>query len=243
MIHRVQPGTQKGYILIVHTAFSKRSKERGHSESNVVITMVNITYQYTVEPVKLRRTKAKMILGYSLEISSYDDASDSTTLRGLPSKLVPIPTVKATEGSDSDGPYSDIIVPSNFPPGSILVFETQLEAHDPELDTFCASAAQKAFENLSLVELNVMLYRADGEERDATAGEFGVYDVKGLGKLVYCGLEGWLHPLRHIIRHNDLGHPLCGHLREGLWAMDYIVARLLTSVHSTWLFLHSADRK
>jgi glycogen debranching enzyme len=25
---------------------------------------------------------------------------------------------------------------------------------------------------------------------------------------------------------NDLGHPLCGHLRAGSWAMDYIYERL-----------------
>jgi glycogen debranching enzyme len=33
-------------------------------------------------------------------------------------------------------------------------------------------------------------------------------------------------PLRPIMRHNDLGHALCGHLRAGTWAMDYIVGRL-----------------
>lgn len=171
---------------------------------------------------------AKLILGYSVDISSYDDRSDSTTLKGLPSSLIPVSKAEIIEGSDADGPYSDIVVPAHFPPGSIMVFETQLSPHDPNLETFCARDSQKAFANLNLVELNVVMYRADGEERDATAGEFGVYEVKGLGKLVYCGLEGWLHPLRHIIRYNDLGHPLCSHLREGVWAMDYIIARLMT---------------
>lgn len=31
-IHRVHPKTQKGYLLVTHTAFSKRSKERGCGE-------------------------------------------------------------------------------------------------------------------------------------------------------------------------------------------------------------------
>jgi glycogen debranching enzyme len=35
-----------------------------------------------------------------------------------------------------------------------------------------------------------------------------------------------MHPLRHVIRHNDLGHPLCAHLRTGTWAFDYIHDRL-----------------
>ena len=86
--------------------------------------------------------------------------------------------------------------------------------------------ADDAFGDLDLVDLNVVLYRAEGEERDATRGEIGAYAVPGLGALVYCGLEGFMHPLRHIMRYNDLGHPLCGHLRDGSWALDYVVSRL-----------------
>ncbi|KAF9006330.1 hypothetical protein BDZ89DRAFT_966006 [Hymenopellis radicata] len=36
-----------------------------------------------------------------------------------------------------------------------------------------------------------------------------------------------MHPLRHItVRYNDLGHPLCGPLRDGPWALAYVHARL-----------------
>lgn len=35
-----------------------------------------------------------------------------------------------------------------------------------------------------------------------------------------------MHPIRHVTTYNDLGHPLCGHLRDGSWAMDYIYERL-----------------
>lgn len=124
------------------------------------------------------------------------------------------------------GPFSELVVPDYFPPGSIMIFETEMPAVDSTLDTFCASGAQDAFADLDLVDLNVVLHRAEGEERDATKGEIGAYDVPGLGKLTYCGLEGWMHPLRHIMRYNDLGHPLCGHLREGGWALDYVHSRL-----------------
>ncbi|WWD07354.1 glycogen debranching enzyme [Kwoniella europaea PYCC6329] len=30
----------------------------------------------------------------------------------------------------------------------------------------------------------------------------------------------------HLMKNNDLGHPLCAHLREGTWALDYVVNRL-----------------
>ena len=107
-----------------------------------------------------------------------------------------------------------------------MVIETQLQGLNTTLDAFCVSGADKAFGDLDLVDLNVVLFRTEGEELDATNGEVGAYDVSGLGKLKYCGLEGWMHPLRHIIKYNDLGHPLCQHLRQGAWALDYVSSRL-----------------
>ena len=37
-----------------------------------------------------------------------------------------------------------------------------------DLDDICKSGAEEAFKELDLVDLNVILHRADGEERDAT---------------------------------------------------------------------------
>ncbi|KAI0820793.1 glycoside hydrolase family 13 protein [Trametes gibbosa] len=213
VIHRVQPSTQKGYILVAHTAFHKGSRDRGF-----------------ITPIKLRSTKAKFIYGAHIDITSYDVEKDPSTLRGLPGKLIDMPEVVVPQGLDGEGPYAEIVVPDYFPPGSFMVFETHLQGIDNTLDTFCSQGAEAAFANLNLVDLNVVLHRAEGEERDATGGEIGTYAVPGIGSLVYCGLEGWMHPLRHIMRYNDLGHPLCGHLREGTWAFDYIHSRLFTQV-------------
>jgi len=211
-------------VLVAHTAFHKGSKDRGHSE---FLKLIEVSPNLcSVEPIKLRRTKAKFIYGASLEFSSYDDPRDPKIIKGLPSKLREMPSVVVPQGIDQEGPYAEIVVPEYFPPGSILVFETQLQQFDAGLDAFCASGAQEAFEDSNLVDLNVVLHRADVEERDATDGVFGAYEVPGLGKMVYCGLEGWMHPLRHIMRYNDLGHPLCGHLRQGSWALDYVHQRL-----------------
>ncbi|CAL1714662.1 unnamed protein product [Somion occarium] len=209
VMHRVQPTTQRGYILIAHTAFTKGSKDRGF-----------------ISPIKLRRTKAKFVYGAHIKFSSYENNKDPNLLRGLPGKLVEMREVVAPQGLDNEGPFAEIIVPEYFPPGSIMLFETQLRGIDPDLDALCSSGADDVFGSLNLVDLNVVLHRAEGEERDLTAGDIGTYIVPGLGNLVYCGLEGWMHPLRHIMRYNDLGHALCAHLREGTWAMDFVAARL-----------------
>ena len=99
-------------------------------------------------------------------------------------------------------------------------------ASDIDLDAICKEGVEEAFADLDRVDLNVILHRADGEERDATGGD-GVYSIPNYGSLSYCGLEGFMHPLRHIMKYNDLGHPLCENLRQGAWAFDYVSARLL----------------
>ena len=40
MIHRVQPATQKGYLLVAHTAFQKGSKDRGWGEMSSLHPLV-----------------------------------------------------------------------------------------------------------------------------------------------------------------------------------------------------------
>jgi glycogen debranching enzyme len=107
-------------------------------------------------------------MGATVDIPSYEIPVDTKVIRGLPSTLVDLPPVVAVEGSDHDGPYSEIVVPDKFPPGSIMLFATQLQGVDPTLDEFCKSGADEAFKDLNLIDLNVLLFRCDGEERDAT---------------------------------------------------------------------------
>lgn len=180
-----------------------------------------------VEPLKLRRTKAKFILGSTINVTSYEGGNDKNLLQGLPSYLEDIKPVIPNESTDQEGPFTQIVVPDYFPPGSIMVFETQLQGIEVDLDTFCSSGAEEAFADLDFVDLNIVLHRAEGEELDATNSQYGVYNIPDMGKLTYCGLEGWMHPLRHIMKHNDLGHPLCTNLRNGTWAFDYIYNRLI----------------
>jgi glycogen debranching enzyme len=75
----------------------------------------------------------------------------------------------------------------------------------------------------------------------STGGD-GVYAIPNFRPLVYCGLEGFMNPLRDVMQSNDLGHPICEHLRQGTWAMDYIHDRLQKWVRSLLLPRRLVDK-
>ncbi|KAH7097576.1 glycoside hydrolase family 13 protein [Auriculariales sp. MPI-PUGE-AT-0066] len=211
MMQRVSPITHKGYLLIAHTAFgwTKGKKDRGD-----------------IAPFRLNRTRAEFVLAASLDVTSYEIPADPKTIRGLPSQLIDLELISPSHTSDANGDYAEITVPDHFPPGSIAVFRTHMPDTDPGLETVCRAHADEMVVELDLVDLNVLLFRAESEERDVTNGQEGPYRVPDMAELTYCGLEGWMPALNWIMSHNDLGHPLCNHLRSGTWALDYVHVRL-----------------
>jgi glycogen debranching enzyme len=211
-VHRVHPESRQGYFLIAHTAFP------GYGNGNSGL-----------KPVHLIGTKAKPLGSWMLEVDASNEAKEETLadkefLRGLPSRVKDLKGVTIeTKGNDTV-----ISIPDKFPPGSIALFETWIPgaAHSEGLGKFINSGTEEAFSELDLVDLNFLLYRCDAEERDSSDGNDGVYNVPNHGSLVYAGLQGWWSVLQNIVKYNDLGHPLCNHLRDGQWSLDYVVGRL-----------------
>lgn len=79
-------------------------------------------------------------------------------------------------------------------------------------------------ERLDLPTFAYLLFQCEAEE-NAKYGT-GAYEIPGFGKPIYCGLQGVESLLRRIQETNDLGHPLCGNLREGNWISDFIVGQV-----------------
>uniref|UniRef100_A0A672JG74 Glycogen debranching enzyme n=1 Tax=Salarias fasciatus TaxID=181472 RepID=A0A672JG74_SALFA len=77
---------------------------------------------------------------------------------------------------------------------------------------------------LSLIDMNMLLYRCDAEEREDGRG---CYSVPCWSPLIYAGLQGLMSVMAEIRPHNDLHHPFCLNLRRGDWILDYTVSRLL----------------
>lgn len=211
-VHRVQPQSRKGYFLIAHTAFP------GYGNGSAGLP-----------PVRLGGSKVKSLGSWKLEVNDSTEARADVTgnkskLTGLPSHTTDVQGVNV----EYDDGTSVISIPDSFSPGSIALFETWMPAaeHTEGLDKFVTSGAKAAFKDLKLRHLNFVLYRCDPEERDASHDKDGCYNVPSFGPLVYAGLQGWWSVLRNIVRENDLGHPLCQHLRDGHWALDYCVGRL-----------------
>ncbi|KAL5628138.1 hypothetical protein BROUX41_002886 [Berkeleyomyces rouxiae] len=211
-VHRVHPKSRKGYFLIAHTAFP------GYGNGNGAFN-----------PVHLTGTKAKHLGSWMLEVDTSEEAvadvtNDKTYLNGLPSQVVDLPGVKL----ENVGNDTFITVRDKFPPGSIALFETWIPSaeHSAGLDTYVTSDSTAAFSGLDLVDLNFVLYRCEAEERSTSDGQDGNYDIPGHGKLIYAGLQGWWSLVEGIVRDNNLAHPLCQNLRDGLWALDCIVGRL-----------------
>ena len=211
-VHRMHPLTRKGYFLIAHTAFP------GYGDGNGGLS-----------PVQLAGTKVKLIGAWKLTVDTSQATrqkilDDKTHLRGLPSEIHELHGTHIEEKPNE----TVIRTPDHFPPGSIALFETSIPSaeHSDGIDTFCSSAADEAFSELSLVDLNFVMYRCDAEERDFSDGHDGVYSIPNHGALVYAGLQGWWSELQHIVRDNNLGHPICNHLRDGQWALDYVTGRL-----------------
>lgn len=125
---------------------------------------------------------------------------------------------------------------NNFRSGSVIAFMISplkcyaesvesirrlLSGQEEELDR----DFQSCLERMTLQSYNRILFRCHEEEVDECGT--GVYQIPGYGSLVYCGLQGLVPLLKTIRENNDLGHPLCSNLRDGMWLCEYIVNRLV----------------
>lgn len=202
-IQRYNARTGKGWYLIARSKFSEHEGEQ------------------VLAPQVLGGTTLKHEFSYLLEKNGkYED--DPKLIKGIPVAVVEIEPPHV-EVQDND---TTVSVTSEFAPGSITVFSTQIPGVDASLDEFVTLGAVEASADLNLYDLNALLYRCEAEERDASGGADGPYSIPDFGTLVYAGLQGWITSLKKVILDNDLGSKACNHLRAGPWALDYVVNRL-----------------
>lgn len=118
----------------------------------------------------MSRTRVQYLAGASISTRFSEWKDDANTHYGIPSTLNEIPASKVMTKmiQDESGESTEIHVPDEFGPGSVLLFATDMDEMSAELDDICKEGADEAMADLDLVDLNTVLFRADGEEKDAT---------------------------------------------------------------------------
>ncbi|RKP13656.1 glucanotransferase domain of glycogen debranching enzyme-domain-containing protein, partial [Piptocephalis cylindrospora] len=222
VVHRQEPETRRGYLLIARTAFPGC---RGDGR---------------LTTTRLEGTMARQLMSATLRVDGNPQDTPTVGKDGFYAGVEGARLEKGGEfrvaqikgGEDGKLLVTEIDVPeeSKFPPGSIGIFETEMVRVE---ERSIAHGLEEAVSRLNLDELNVLLYRCDAEERDVT-GNNGAYVVDGVGQLPYCGFEGWMSVLRGVIERDDLGHPLCDHFRKGHWAVKYMAQRLRRYEEAEW---------
>lgn len=230
-VTRHNPLTHQSYVLTAHAAFQQPHEL--HSPHDVRPLRVEGTVAEVVLQARLQPKSGRPVVPetfvrankyingldqYELEISEHASVEQCFMLR---------------HRHESD---CNVFEYAHFPPGSIVVLkiiqsEEAVESvarlrYLSEAGNNQLEQLQLLVKQLSLADINRVLYRCDQEERDEGRGS-AAYNVPDFGPFVYCGLQSVVDLMAKIGTSNDLGHPLCANLRQGNWLMGYIVDRLL----------------
>lgn len=208
-VHRINPETGEGVFLVARTKFYPAGDEE-------------------LPSVELEASKAEFSKGWSIStnIKSDDvnDAKDSDRILRTPVELNLLPAIEPEV--DEHGSTITLPPPSEFPQGSIAVWRTSRLFDADKIESLVRESADDSVAKLTLLDINFLLYHAQGEEGACTDWKRGVYSVPGMGPLVYAGLQGWESHLTKIAKEQNLGHPICDNIRDGLWAFEYLIERL-----------------
>ncbi|KAI1280935.1 Glycogen debranching enzyme [Halotydeus destructor] len=222
-VTRHNPKNLKSVLLVARTSFTKQdANETGFIRNITVSGKINeilFEAKMTGSPDNYSKNGSVIngIQGFCGELKEHLDVSQSEMV-----------TVTSAQGENSIGF-------KRFTPGSVIAFDVSLE--DAHLDAInqlkkissTAMAAGSELCNmvakLNLDDLNHVLFRTDQEEKDEHGT--GVYEIPNFGRFNYCGLAGLMIHWKDIRTTNDLGHPICGNLRDGNWLPSYLSGRLL----------------
>ena len=120
-------------------------------------------------PIKLRDTATKVLMSVGIEVTSRTLEKSDKYLEGLPCKLVVLEEPKITRLSDAQGAFTQVEIPDRFPGGSIILLETTVDSKVPSnIEELVKNIPDSVFSGIGWVELNIALYRCDGEEQDLT---------------------------------------------------------------------------
>ncbi|XP_059358080.1 glycogen debranching enzyme-like isoform X1 [Carassius carassius] len=240
------PSTHQSVVAVCHTAF-KNPKHQCYTDEvppmcipgkiEVVVLEVR-TVERQTDSYKKDEKSINGMPGYTVEIKEHIQLKDSKVVR------------QAGVTSRGHGEYVQEIVFEQLTPGSVIAFRVSLDPKSQELvrvlrhhliqfnplykegslpdsntPDILKSPLTQIMSEMTLADMNILLFRCDAEEKEDGGG---CYDVSGWKPLKYCGLQGLLSVMADIRPKNDLGHPFCDNLRQGDWMIDYVSNRLIS---------------
>ncbi|GMT14102.1 hypothetical protein PFISCL1PPCAC_5399 [Pristionchus fissidentatus] len=219
--------THETVVVVSHTAFDKGAVDR-EGRLNLrwipisgVLEEILFEMEVKEEHVEEKEHSEKLLGLKSYRVETREHLTPSSSI------------LSRFHNGGENGGHLEL---TRFPSGAVMAFRFRLA--DQQRKAIAAirvmmddkneemnRALDSALAPLTLQDMNAVLFKCEGEEKECTGGA-GPYHIPNYGAPVYCGLEG-LVPILHKIRlDNDLGHPLCGNLREGCWLVDYVHQRM-----------------
>ena len=214
-IVRENPNTHDAFMLIAYSAFDP--KHAKFDQYSISSPGFSVEFLYGAKTVLFdTEENSEKITGTRSKVKTFD--YDEIVHRQAIVKN--IRKVECTELSLK-----------NLEPGMILLFKKSLlpstlksvNEIEQKLCHLSDSEWNGNMNSLDLIDCNFLLYRCNEEELDTIQSE--VYTIPGLDPLPYAGIAGFWYVVKRIIRSNDMNHPLCNNLRDGLWAIEYISRR------------------
>nr|APP18135.1 glycogen-debranching enzyme [Anisakis simplex] len=229
-ITRHNPKTHDTVVLVAHTAFKKDAICLNRPPVR------DVYFQGSLDEILFEaQIHAKEGFEQEMEGLNYGLRGYSVMLREHVKPEDSVLTTVHLTGNGAEGGGIGHIELTNFVAGSVIAFKISppkpavqniaqitkmINGGDMQLD----KELHAALERLSVQSFNRVLFRCEAEEQDDYGS--GTYHIPNFGSFVYCGLQGLMPVLNRIREKNDLGHPLCGNLRDGVWLCEYIVKRL-----------------
>lgn len=227
-VTRQNPITHESFILVAHTAFSYPNENAGPTYVRPLTFEGKLEEVYLEVEIQSRKNSPFSRPG--------DFKKDPLVINGLDEYEVNVRKNIQLCDSGIFNKSATVLGEStqlefvNLKPGTVVVVRVaphpivsdNLKRLHDYINEFHSERGAKYEEvksivsRLNLVDLNLVLFSCDQEERDRGFG-FEAYDIPGYKRLEYAGLQGVLSLLSDIGPSNDLGHPLCNNLRMGDW--------------------------
>ncbi|CAI4224223.1 unnamed protein product [Auanema sp. JU1783] len=216
-ITRHNPINHSTIIVVSHTLFDKNAFKHGVNVKHIPIGGVLEEVMFEMRVVESNSTM------------EYDPSGSITGLTNYKTDIRENLTIHDSHMATKHGDHIEL---SNFPSGSVIGFKVrladdQLAAINEIRDILSRNRITELLnelEALTLLDFNHLLFCCSQEDQ-VNVG-VNPYDVPNFGTFVYGGLHGIVTVLKKIRESNDLGHPLCSNIRDGLWLVGFIVNRL-----------------